>query len=210
MADVEKLSQYFHLFDKVYVGSLWPDRLDPHTETGRAAAITAQTAVLQKFYDKWGRGMGDKLGWYQTVEGSLNAIGSSSASAADWGKFYNDAFVALNKVKPLDMLWSPVAGKATWSTANNGTGVAPPQLEANLESLFCNLSHPVKLHFQDYLGQSVSFEFPFHYNYTQQYSCEGDTVPYLQLLQRVSKRCPNLQEVKVNMEVLSSQPAKAP
>ena len=129
-ADVEKLSRYFHLFDKVYVGSLWPDRLDYRTAAGRGAAITAQTAVLQKFYDRWGRGMGDKLGWYQTVEGSLNAIGSSSASAAEWGKFYNDAFVALNKVKPLEMLWSPVAGKAAWSLHNKGSGVAPPELEA--------------------------------------------------------------------------------
>ncbi len=62
--------------------------------------------------------MGDKLGWYQTVEGSLNAIGSSSTSAAEWGKFYNDAFVALAQVKPLEMLWSPVAGKAAWSLPN--------------------------------------------------------------------------------------------
>eukprot|EP01052_Picozoa_sp_SAG31_P009519 SAG31_NODE_501_length_14835_cov_11.191979_6_plen_238_part_00 len=115
------------------------------------------------------------------------------------------------------MLWSPVAGKF------NGTDVSVAELETNLEQLFCNLSHPVKLHFQDYLGnnhvltiypmkykvashrfragQSVTFEFPFKYNYSAQYTCEGDTVPYLRLLQRVSHRCPNLQEVKVNMEV---------
>ena len=49
----------------------------------------------------------------------------------------NGAFVALNKVKPLEMLWSPVAGKY------NETGDTA-QLETNLESLFCNLSHPVR------------------------------------------------------------------
>eukprot|EP01046_Picozoa_sp_COSAG06_P051070 COSAG06_NODE_8249_length_2223_cov_32.678295_2_plen_147_part_00 len=52
-----------------------------------------------------------------------------------------------------------------------------------------------------FLGQSVSFEFPFFYNYSAAFTCEGDSVPYYQLLQRVRKKCPRLREVKVNMEM---------
>ena len=46
-----------------------------------------QTVVLQKFYDRWGKDMGDRLGWYQTVEGELNSIGSSAVEVAEWTAF---------------------------------------------------------------------------------------------------------------------------
>ena len=52
-----------------------------------------------------------------------------------------------------------------------------------------------------FLGQSVTFEFPFFYNYSTAFTCEGDSVPYYKLLQRVAAKCPKLREVKVNMEM---------
>ena len=59
-------------------------------------------------------------------------------------------------------------------------------MEANFEAIFCGLDLPLALHFQDYLGQSVKFEFPFSYDYSEAFTCAGDSVPYLRLLQRVA------------------------
>lgn len=47
----------------------------------------------------------------------------------------------------------------------------------------------------------MTFEFPFFYNYSTAFTCEGDSVPYYKLLQRVAAKCPKLREVKVNMEM---------
>ena len=33
--------------------------------------------------------------------------------------------------------------------------------EAGLRTLLCSLPHPLAVHFQDWLGQSVSFDFPY-------------------------------------------------
>ena len=66
-ADVDKLSQHFHLFDKVYVGSLWPDGMNIGDESSRATAVAEQAKVLREFYTRWGEALGPKLGWYQTV-----------------------------------------------------------------------------------------------------------------------------------------------
>lgn len=79
-----------------------------------------------------------------------------------------------------------------------------PFRQAGLEKLLCGLPHPVALHFQDWLGQSTTFKFPFEYNYSQQFSCEGDTLPTYQMLQRVRSKCPTgLREVKVNAELFA-------
>ena len=62
-ADVDKLAQHFHLFDKVFVGSLWPDGMNIGDEASRAAAVAEQAKVLREFYDRWGEALGPKLGW---------------------------------------------------------------------------------------------------------------------------------------------------
>ena len=133
----------------------------------------------------------------QTVEGSLNQISSSASLANDWRDFHNRATTAFHAIAPREQLWSP-----NWElkhSSYNDTGLAA--MEANFEAIFCGLDLPLALHFQDYLGQSVKFEFPFSYDYSEAFTCAGDSVPYLRLLQRVAAKCPRLREVKVNMEI---------
>jgi hypothetical protein len=200
-ADVAKLAKYFHLFDKVYIGSLWPDALSLGNASARTAAVAEQTKVMREFYATYGSQLGDKLGWYQTVEGSLNEISSSSSSAADWLAFHNQAMAAFHAIKPAPQLWSP-----NWERkfgSYNKTALAA--MEASFETLFCGLDLPLALHYQDYLGQSVTFEFPFHYNYSAAFTCEGDSVPYYQMLRRVQAKCSKLREVKVNMEMFAER-----
>ena len=45
----------------------------------------------------------------------------------------------------------------------------------------------------------------FSYDYSDAFTCAGDSVPYLRLLQRVAAKCPRLREVKVNMEMFAER-----
>lgn len=143
--DVAKLAKHFHLFDKVYVGSLWPDELDLGNATRRSAAIATQARVLSEFHASYGDALGEKLGWYQTVEGSLNEISGDAASASDWLAFHREAMAAFHKIKPAQQLWSP-----NWEIKRgeyNASGLAA--MEAHFETIFCGLDLPLALHFQD-------------------------------------------------------------
>lgn len=93
----------------------------------------------------------------------------------------------------MPFLWSPSNGDITPNSTQR------EQQETTLRGLFCNLSYPLSVHFQDWLGQSVSFEFPFHYNYTAAFTCEKDTKPTYEMLQRIVATCPaKLTEAKVS------------
>lgn len=86
-----------------------------------------------------------------------------------------------------DVVLDPHLRPFLWSPSN-GPHVAPgdrTRQQEGLEQLFCSLgNHELAVHFQDYLGQSVSFEFPFHYNYTGQMECEADTLETYAMLKR--------------------------
>lgn len=181
---------------------MWPDSLDLSNATHRTSAVAEQAKVLTEFHVLYGDTLGDKLGWYQTVEGSLNQISGSAASAGQWLTFHNEAMSAFHKIKPAEQLWSP-----NWQVKHgeySASGLAA--MEANFETIFCGLDLPLALHFQDFLGQSVSFEFPFFFNYSAAFTCEGDSVPYYKLLKRVAAKCPKLREVKVNMVITQAIP----
>ena len=170
-------------------------RLSQHSK--HVLLTIPKAKVLTEFHTLYGDALGDKLGWYQTVEGSLNQISGDPASATQWLDFHQQAMSAFHKIKPAEQLWSP-----NWQVKHseyNASGLAV--MEANFEKIFCGLDLPLALHFQDFLGQSVSFEFPFYYNYSGAFTCEDDSVPYYKLLKRVAAKCPKLREVKVNMEM---------
>ena len=118
---------------------------------------------------------------------------STSHLSIDFADFLNKTMAALRALRPLPILWSPAVTQPFSSY--------PPQslknFKGNLLTLFSHISFPIRVHFQDFLGQSVSFKFPFYYNYTGAFTCEGDTMPYYFLLKEVSAAEPNLEEVKV-------------
>eukprot|EP00911_Craspedida_sp_UC1_P002435 UC1_evm1s1814 len=138
--------------------------------------------------------------WYITSEGGLVSTGLDPAERATQQFFLRESMTALHAVAPLPFLWSPSNGDITL----NATARAAQ--EQALGDLFCGLEHPLALHFQDWLGQSVQFTFPFNYNYSNAFTCEADTVPTYNMLQRIVKRCPTrLTEAKVNVELFAER-----
>lgn len=129
----------------------------------------------------------------------MDGIGLSATLSAQMADYLRECIQALYAVRPgLPLLWSPAFG--TPYSSHNASQLQA--MEDNLVSLFCALPQPIRLHPQDCLGQTVSFEFPFFFNYTNAFTCEGNSVPYYALLERVRARCPHgISEVKMNMEM---------
>ena len=124
------------------------------------------------------------------------ALSRRSLTCTDMADFINKTTTAFHSLRPLPTLWSPAItrGRASY------TPTSFEAFQANLVSLFSALDLPIKLHFQDFLGQSVTFKFPFFYNYSVALTCDGDTVPYYNMLQTVALQAPKLEEVKVTID----------
>ena len=201
---LDAMSEYFPLFDKVHVGttadmnSNWNGK---ENASSTKAYAELQGRVGSEFMARYGKLPNVSYGWYLTSEGSVSSIGLSAAEQSSWGRYLNESMDALHAVDPaLTFLWSPSNGGITPTPAQR------VQEEAGLTSMLCHLSHPIAVHFQDWLGQSVSFEFPFYYNYSVAFTVEKDTAPTYALLQRIHKACPSkLREVKVNAELFAER-----
>lgn len=196
--DLKTLSKYFSLFDNVYIGTIWLDGWDVRNLTSNTAAAQLQAKVAQEFMNMY---PDVATGWYITEEVSLTDVGSDASVGPSVVDFLDKTMSALKAVKDLPVLWSPVMNNHFHSY--NSSALA--SLTSNLENIFCELRHPLRLHFQDYLGQSVRFYFPMHWDYSNAYTCEEDSVPWLRLLENVGKKCPNLSEVKINAEMFAER-----
>ena len=195
------MSEYFPLFDRVYVGTTTSQAW------GEGKSSTAEYAALQAtigsaFMERYGGLANVTYSWYLTSEGSVPGIGLNPHEQARWGAegYLGLTMHALHAVKPLEFLWSPSNG----NVRPNATGRVAEA--AGLKALFCSLPYPVAVHFQDWLGQSVTFKFPFHYNYSSAFTCEDDTVPTMAMFADVQAACPHgLREVKVNAELFAER-----
>lgn len=47
--DLAKLAKYFHLFDKVYIGTLWSDGFNPEDPASNTRAAEQQGQVIVRF-----------------------------------------------------------------------------------------------------------------------------------------------------------------
>ena len=197
--ELDAMSEYWPLFDRVYVGTTTSQSWD----SGKSS--TADYAALQgdigkQFMARYGNMSNVTFAWYLTSEGSVPGIGLNPAEQTRWIGYLSQTQQALYAVKPLEFLWSPSNG----NIRPNATQLVTE--EAGLTHVFCSLPHATAIHFQDWLGQSVTFEFPFHYNYSAAFTCELDTVPTMAMLGRVQAACPHgLREVKVNAELFAER-----
>jgi len=203
--ELDQMSAYFHLFDRVYVGTTtWQD-WDGANATSTKLYAQRQADIGRRFMDRYGHlaegpGAEAEFAWYLTDEGNLVTMGTDEATAAKYGAFVGESMEALTAVRPLPFLWSPYNGHGTVNASTRALQ------KEGLEKMLCKLPHPLAMHFQDCLGQSVSFDFPFSYNYSAALTCEGDTVPTYQLLRDVQAACPHvLREVKVNAELFAER-----
>ena len=83
----------------------------------------------------------------------------------------------------MQVLWSPM----TWGNATP-TDAQMHQIERGLDVMFGELTRPLAVHFQDTCGQSVTFAFPFYYNYSIAHTCEKDVLPAWRFMQRLAAR----------------------
>ena len=175
--ELEAIREYFPMFDKVHIGSTlaWALDWDNHTQVADYAQLQARLG--QEFLSEFGSTPGVTWGWYITNEGSLQEAGLLPDHTARYAVFLRETMAALSAVRGLPFLWSPTAG---WVTVPPSQRAAQ---RAGIQKLFCNssLGHPLSVHFQDYVGQTVGFTFPFHYNYTGAFSCTRDTAPTYQV-----------------------------
>lgn len=190
-SELEKLSKYFHLFDRVYIGTA----VTSYSRNCRGQNCTdyaaLETEIAKKFLGLYPLAKYPNLAWYITEEGCLE-------DPNDLQELLYTSVPAMLSVAPLPLLWSPGFCTKFENLPQNGT-----VLEEKLVELFCspNLTSPIALHFQDLNGQTSRFQFPFYYNYTNALTYE-DGIQYYQMLQRVRSRCPqNITEAKVNMEM---------
>ena len=204
-AELDQMSEYFHLFDRVYVGTTtWQDWDGANASSTRHYA-ERQAHVGRQFMARYGHlaegpGADVDFAWYITDEGNMVSMGTDNATAAVYGAYVAESMEALTAVRPLPFLWSPYNGHAPVNASTRA------RQRAGLERMLCALPHPLAIHFQDCLGQSVSFDFPFSYNYSVALTCEGDTVPTYELLRQVQSACPDvLREVKVNAELFAER-----
>lgn len=172
-----------------------------HSSNEDYAELMAKLGI--QFLARYGNLSNVNWGWYLTEEGSLPQIGLNPEVRNANMDYISTAMKALKMVRPLPFLWSPSNGDIT--PANTSQWM---EEETGLREIFCNLpsGYPLALHFQDWLGQSVSFEFPFNYNYSQAFTCTRNTVPTVRMLERVQNSCPDkLVEVKVNVEFFAER-----
>ena len=195
--ELDLMSEYFALFDTVYVGTTVSQDFKSEDTNTTAPLVAIQRKVGAAFMARYGDLPGVNYGWYITQEGSLTTVGMKPAYTTGMHYFIAETMKALSSVRSgLKFLWSPSNGGFTPTPAQRAVE------EAGLTTLLCDLPHPLALHFQDWLGQSVTFEFPYYYNYSNAFTCEKDTVPTMEMLRRVSASCPtSLREVKVNAEM---------
>ena len=213
--ELDALSEYFPLFDRVWVGTSTAYGFDVANASAVAQEAKLQADIGRQFLDRYGALAGVEYGWYITREARLSAATANPRERAGWNNFLSRSMEALHGVEPrFDFLWSPDAG------GEHLNATARAAEEAGLAEIICGLAvdgvdgersarplpHPLALHFQDWLGQSVSFTFPYHYNYSSAFTCEDDTVPNYKMLTRVAARCPEvLREVKVNAELFAER-----
>eukprot|EP00040_Diaphanoeca_grandis_P040027 m.260986 g.260986 ORF g.260986 m.260986 type:complete len:365 (+) comp41024_c0_seq1:119-1213(+) len=198
--ELDAMSEYFPLFDRVYVGTTTSQDWNGANRSSTEVYAALQASIGKEFMNRYGKLPNVKYAWYLTTEGSVPEIGLSTTEAQIWGEFLSLSMNALHGVSPMEFLWSPSNGDITPTPAQRVTE------EAGLKDMLCGLSHPLAIHFQDWLGQSVSFEFPFYYNYSVAFTCEKDTVPTVAMLHRIQATCPdNLREVKVNAELFAER-----
>eukprot|EP00039_Didymoeca_costata_P026634 m.16272 g.16272 ORF g.16272 m.16272 type:complete len:364 (+) comp5651_c0_seq1:82-1173(+) len=202
--EIDQLQEYFPLFDKVHIGTTIMTGLDLSNRTmvDENAALSAR--IGKEFLERYGNITGTKYGWYLTDEGSVPDLGMDKSYRTDMFHYLSSSMKALKAVKDMDFLWSPSNGDVSLNASQRVT------VENGLEDLFCGglgeFDAPIALHFQDWLGQSVSFEFPFYYNYSTAFTCEKDTVPTYASLDRIRAKCPQgLREVKVNVEMFAER-----
>jgi hypothetical protein len=233
--ELDLMSEYFHLFKTVYIGTTVQDGFSVRNLSSISSYAALQASIGRQFLARYGDLKGVNYAWYHTEEGSLcvpllSVVGPAHASAcaaaslccsdtgaagsparrtyiasdpqlvSGWKALLPASMNALYAVKPMPFLWSPSNGQHTPNATERATE------EAALEDILCSLPHPLALHFQDWLGQSVTFEFPFHYNYTNAFTCEKDTVPTFAMFTRIQQACPQqLREVKVNAELFAER-----
>eukprot|EP01079_Euglenida_sp_SAG-EU17-18_P006712 gene6712-1200_t len=201
--ELDAMSEYFPLFDKVYVGTTASYSWHPSNASSTKDYAALQASIGAQFLARYG------IEWAAYLSESMHALSSVKpmvsviAPALDSAIFLPPGPLGNGlptAAAPKDFLWSP---------SNGDVSLTPSQRDdqfQGLERLFCNLPFPLAVHFQDWLGQSVSFEFPYFYNYTTAFTCEKDTVPTMQVLQRVHESCPaKLREFKVNAELFAER-----
>lgn len=162
--ELAKISKYFHLFDRVYVGTL----LLPGKNYSNASYWTDyaehQRRVATQFLELYPLDKYPNLGWYITEEGCLE-------DPTDLTALLHLSAPALHSVAPLPVLWSPGFCRKFVDLPGTPTGSI---LETELETMFCspNMTVPVAVHFQDLCGQTSTFQFPFYYVSAQFNTCQ--------------------------------------
>eukprot|EP01147_Barroeca_monosierra_P002957 gene2957-5758_t len=177
---LEKLQPHLSIFDTVYIGSMWLDGWNSSNFTSNTVAANQQADVAAKYLQHFDR---QNLAWYITMEGPLDAITFDHQRVEGMVDFLNKSINALKRVRDLPILWSPY-----WQASYDSYNVSSiAQIKSGMVRLFCGISHDISVHFQDCLA----------------WTCDGHTVPFYELLVDVTKECPNLREVKVNMEMFA-------
>ena len=202
-AELDEMSEYFHLFDRVYIGTTTWQEWQRGNSTSTSEYAQRQAKIGRQFMERYGHLEHDgrvKFAWYLTDEGSLPYIGINPRANQYMAEYLALSMQSLYAVKEMDFLWSP-------SNGDFSPNVTQRQSElTGLKHMLCGLPHPLGIHFQDYLGQSVSFQFPFFYNYSQAFTCERDTLATYNMLKQIQQSCPDkLREVKVNAELFAER-----
>ena len=73
--DLTQLVPYFPLFDRVYVGTMWLDNWNSENATSNTQGAAQQALIASKFLQLYPNI--PNLGWYITLEGSLNSFGAN-------------------------------------------------------------------------------------------------------------------------------------
>lgn len=191
LKEIALLSKYFHLFDRVYIGTAVTNYSRNCRGVPCKDYAALETQVATDFLKLYPLSKHPNLAWYVTEEGCLE-------SPAGLAELLYTSVSALRAVAPLPVLWSPGFCRKFDTLPANGT-----LLEAQLTAMICssNLSAPIAIHHQDLCGQTATFEFPFYYNYEGALN-STDGLSYYHMMQRVRQKCPDkLTEAKINMEM---------
>ena len=116
--ELDQLSEYFPLFDRVYVGTTAQEGFTPKNRSAIAPFAKLQGSIGAQFMDRYGAVKGAHYGWYITTEGSVYNVateenGTEPGLRAGWHDFLAQTSTALHAVRPPEFLWSPSNGDIT-------------------------------------------------------------------------------------------------
>jgi hypothetical protein len=199
------IKDYLHLFDKVFVGSLWVGKDGVWTDESRWANIHGTVDVAKQFIKyRQDNNITIPIHWYIELEADLNWFNSTEPSnnprdlytwyimelTEELAKISKDK--GLNYPPNLDFLWSPF-----WTKNLKDVPGDRPVLIKNIKSLLGNAPLLTWLHLQDGIGgQSIKHsDGSITYNRNAQ-----DAIDFFNLLVEANSEFQTLRSGIINME----------